>query len=177
MKEVAPESHVEAMSREHRAGMAAWEALAESVEAIEIQSPRDGIDVWIDDARTRQVRVPKLDTDLIAQSVRTRLSLHITFFDFGPECAWAQERGLDYGRSAQLLVVKSKQLCMDYNAGLASQESYLRRSRQTDASVEKAAAVRDAMIEFYVELKGAARGKLDRQLGLQGRRSQRRPGK
>lgn len=39
---------------------------------------------------------------------------------------------------AQLVIVKSKRLCMDYNAGLLSQGSYLRASRQIDAAFARA---------------------------------------
>lgn len=175
-EEKAPDSAVESLSQKHREQMAAWDEFVVCVGQVAIQPPSDPIEVWVDDARTRQVKVPRLDTDLIAESVKTRITLHISFFDFGPECAWAQDKGLEYGHAAQELIVKSKQLCMDYNAGLVSQETFERRSRQIDASVEKAAEVRDEMAEMLGELKGAARDKLDRQLELQGHGSGKRGG-
>ncbi|MFT5155179.1 MAG: hypothetical protein ACI841_005190, partial [Planctomycetota bacterium] len=156
------------LSNKHREEMAAWDQFVESCGEVRIERPANAIEVWVDDARTKKIIASELDTDVIAESVKTRLSMHISFFDFGPEVGWAQDKGLDYGRSSQLLIVKSKKLCMDYNASLITQETYSRRSRQIDASIEKAAQVRSEMVEFYVELKDEMRKKLDFELKRQG---------
>lgn len=156
-----PASAVEQISEGHRADMKAWDTFVATVGEFRVGSPSDTVEVWVDDRRERKVVVPRLDTDIIAASVRTRLSLQISFFNLGPECTWAKQKGTDYGHAAQLLIIKSKQLCMDYNAGLISQETYLRNSRQIDASVEKAAEVRQGLTDFYAALAGAAFARAD----------------
>ncbi len=162
-----PASTVEELSEKHRADMKAWDAFVESVGEFQVDPTTDTIKVRVDDTSERMVTVPRLDTDVIAASVKTRLSLHISFFNLGPECTWAREKGLDYGHAAQLVIIKSKRLCMDYNAGLVSQASYVYTSREIDASIEKAAAVRQGMIEFYVALKGSARTRADKMFDRQ----------
>jgi hypothetical protein len=150
-------SAVEEISKAARSDMKAWDAFVESVGEFRVDPPSDSVDVWVDDTMGRKISVPKLDTDIIASSVKTRLKLQISFFNLGPECSWAREKGLDYGYAAQLVILKSKRLCTDYNSGLISQETYLRTSRQIDASVEKAAAVRQGLIKFYTTLKDTGR--------------------
>lgn len=167
---------LEEWSREHRTDMEAWSQFTEGVEAVHVQPPADAITVWVDDAQTRKVEVPRLDTDLIADNVVTRLSLQICFFDFGPECSWAQRTGERYGEVAQLLVLKSKQLCADYNAGLVSQEGYQRRREAIDAAVERAATVRERMVDFVHAFKQTARDKLEWYLDVERQRGEPRDG-
>lgn len=156
-----PASAVEQISEGHRADMKAWDTFVASVGEFHVRPSSNTVEVYVDDSRERKVIVPRLDTDLIAASVTTRLSLQISFFNLGPECTWAKQKGLDYGHAAQLVIIKSKRLCMDYNAGLISQETYVRNSRQIDASIEKAAEVRQGLMEFYAALKGAAFARAD----------------
>jgi hypothetical protein len=166
MSEQDQTSVVDDLSKAHREEMAAWDAFVASVGEVRVNSDPDTVSVFVDDKRDRKIDAPKLDVDMIAKSVKTRLCLHFNFFNFGPECAWAQTKGIEYGNAAQMLIVKSKQLCMDYNAGLVTQESYLRRSRRIDASIEQAGKVREGLVEFYIALKGEARNKLDRRLRI-----------
>ncbi|MEZ5962250.1 MAG: hypothetical protein R3F56_00260 [Planctomycetota bacterium] len=157
-----PDSVVAQLSAGHRADMRAWDTFVASVGEFHAGSTADTIEVYVDDERDRKIVVPRLDTDIIAVSVRTRLGLHICFFSFGPEFAWTRQKGLDYGHAAQLVIIKSKRLCMDYNAGLLSQESYLRRSRQIDAALDKAAEVRQGLMDFYAALRGASFARAER---------------
>ena len=110
--------------------------------------------------------MPKLDPELLARSLKQRLSLHLTYYGFGPEIAWAKKSGVRYDEAAQLLIVKYKQLCMDYNAGLVSQESYQRRREEVDAAAERAAKVREEMFGFMRKLSKEAFAELDRQSDL-----------
>lgn len=160
-KKRRPASTVEKISEGHRADMKAWDTFVASVGEFRVGPPSDTVEVWVDDRHERRVVVPRLDTDIIATTVKTRLSLQISFFNLGPECTWAKQKGLDYGHAAQLVIIKSKRLCMDYNAGLISQETYVRNSRQIDASIEKAEEVRQGLMEFYATLKGAAFARAD----------------
>ena len=82
--------------------------------------------------------------------------------NFGPEFSWATQKGVEYDHFAQQVIGKSKRLCMDYNAGLLSPESYLRASRQIDAAVDRAAEVRQGMMEFNAALEGAVFARADR---------------
>lgn len=156
-----PPSVVKQLSEGHRADMQAWDAFVASVGEFHVAPASNTVEVYLDDSRERKVRVPRLDTDIIAASVKTRLSLQISFFNLGPECTWAKQKGLDYGHAAQLVIIKCKRLCMDYNAGLISQETYLRNSRQIDASIDKAAEVRRGLIDFYTALKASAFARAD----------------
>lgn len=156
-----PASVVGQLSADHRADMQAWDTFVASVGEFRVGSAGDTIEVFVDDKRERKVAVPRLDTDIIAASVKTRLGIHVCFFSVGPEFAWTRQRGLDYGHAAQLVIIKSKRLCMDYNAGLISQEAYLRSSRQIDAAIDRAAEVRQGLMDFYAALKGAAFARAD----------------
>ncbi len=156
-----PASVIQKLSEGHRADMQAFDTFVASAGEFRAPPPSDTIDVWVDDRRERKVNVPRLDTDVIAATVTTRLSLHICFFNLGPECAWAKTKGLEYGHAAQIVILKCKRLCMDYNAGLISQETYLRESRRIDASIDKAAEMRKGMLDFYAALKSAAFGRAD----------------
>jgi len=166
LRESEPDSLVERMSRPHQDQMDAWDAFQGSVKQLAIDPPRNAIEVWVDDARTRKVEVPELDTDLLAQNVETRLTLYISFMHFGPEAEWARKRGLEYGAAAQELVVKSKQLCMDYNAGLVPQETFDRRRAAIDASLDLAGRIQEQTIEFTRQQKDSARSELDRRLEM-----------
>lgn len=156
-----PASVVAQLSAGHRADMQAWDNFVASVGEFRVDASADTIEVYVDDQRARKVTVPRLDTDVIAATVKTRLGIHICFFHVGPEVAWTRQRGLDYDHAAQLVILKSKRLCMDYNAGLISQEAYLRSSRQIDEALEKGAEVRQGLMDFYAALKGASFARAD----------------
>lgn len=166
LRDARSESLVEQMSQTHRDQMDAWSAFHGAVQNLAVDPPRDAIEVWVDDERTRRVQVPRLDTDLLAQHVETRLTLHISFMFVGPEAEWARQRGLEYGAAAQELILKSKQLCMDYNADLVPQESFAHRRAAIDASLDMAARLQERAIEFTRQLKSSARDRLDRRLEM-----------
>lgn len=143
--------------------MARWEQLVER--STPAPSRHATLEVDVDDAGTRRRRVEPLNTDRIAQSYRTRLGLHISLFNLGPELAWTRERGLEYDRLAQELIVKTKLLCAEFNAGQMSIETYQRRRDAIDASVAAAGRVREELGRLSGIYKGLMGDELDRLLG------------
>lgn len=119
------------------------------------------IEVWKDDAHTQKIKVPRLNTDLIASRVRRELTFRVSVYNLGPELSWATDRGVDYDYAVQVLIIKYKQLCMDYNAGLISQESYRRRREEIESAVARARRVREAMHRLARALAREAFDELD----------------
>lgn len=167
-KTKAGPSLVDRMSGEHLEAMSAseMEQFEQSVDKVGITPSGEQIEVWVDDAQTRKAEVYKIDTDLFAQNVETRLSLHVTWFDFGPEMTWAKKRGVDYSEVCQLLIVKYKQLCMEFNSQLVSLESFDRRRAEIDKAVDNASKVRERMVGFIQKMKDGAFQELERQMEL-----------
>ncbi len=167
-KTKAGPSLVDRMSQQHLESMSAseMEQFEKSVDEVDVTPSGEQIEVWVDDAQTRKATVYKIDTDLFAQNVETRLSLHVTWFDFGPEMTWAKKRGIDYTEVCQLLIVKFKQLCMEFNSQLVSLESFDRRRNEIDEAVEKASMVRERMVGFIQKMKEGAFQELERQMEL-----------
>lgn len=167
-KTKAPPSLVDRMSGDHLDAMSASEMdqFEQSVDKVAVTPSGEQIEVWVDDAQTRKAIVYKIDTDLFAQNVETRLSLHVTWFDFGPEMTWARKRGVDYTEVCQLLIVKYKQLCMEYNSQLVSLESFDRRRAEIDKAVDNASRVRERMVGFVQKMKDGAFQELERQMEL-----------
>lgn len=137
-------SLVDRVSREHREQMALASVarFEEGVERMKGGKGDDTIEVLVNDRSTEKTTVSKLDAEILVQNVSTRLALHIYFFNFGPEIAWAKEKGIAYESAAQQLIIRYRQLCVEFNAGLVSLEAFDRRRRAIDAAIEKAAAVR-----------------------------------
>ena len=160
------QSLVDRMSRGHHEQMVSEELsrFEKCVGDVEVAPTGDLIEVWVDDTRKRRIKAPRIDTDLLARNTDSRLALHIAYFDFGPELEYGRKRGIEYTRISQLLVIKYKQLCMDYNAGLVSQESFDRIRREINASIENAAKARERMVGFLREMKKSALGDLQRRL-------------
>ena len=140
--------------------------IEQSVGKVGVKPRGDTVQVWEDEKHSRKITVPKLDPELLAKSLKQRLSLHLTYYSFGPEITWARKTGIQYDEAAQLLVVKYKQLCVDYNAGLVSQESYHQRRREIDAAAERASKVREEMFQFMRRLSREAFADLDRHVDL-----------
>jgi hypothetical protein len=134
----------------------------QSVERVRVAPPIQMIEVWQDDARTRKVQVAKLDPDVIAQNVKRKLSLFIPFYYFGAEMSWARETGLKYDHTTQILIVKYKQLCVDFNSGLLSLEAYGRRRQEIDEATDRAIKFREEMLRMHQRLARAAFKELDR---------------
>jgi len=104
--------------------------------------PKKGeiIQIWKNDARTKRIKVRKLDHESIMQNVEASVSAGAKFciFDMGPKAKRALATKAEYNRTARMLILKYKQLCMEYNAGLVTQESYARRLQELYAAEEKA---------------------------------------
>ncbi|MFH1998160.1 MAG: hypothetical protein ABIK28_00700 [Planctomycetota bacterium] len=170
-------SVVEAMSQEHRVVLAEAEKMADteieefrnqvnSIRSTRLGGGEDRISVWKDDTRTEEVDVSRLDTDLIAQTTTTRLSLHITWFNFGPEYEWAKKKGLEFDEAAQRLIIMYKQLCMDFNAGLVSLKGFHEARERIDAAIARAAEVRERMQLFMQAMKKNAIDEMDRHFDM-----------
>lgn len=126
----------------------------------------DKLEVWEDDTQSRKITVSRLDTDLIAQTTTTRLSLHITWFNFGPEYQWAKKKGLDYDENAQRLIIMYKQLCMDFNAGLVSYAGFHKARKEIEAAIARAAEVRERMQLLVQAMKQEAMDDMDREFDM-----------
>lgn len=135
-----------------------------SVENVAVERDEGTVEVWVDDAKTKKVTTAKLNPDLLAQNVKQKLGLHLAFYSFGPEMVWAKDQGTSYDHAAQMLILKYRQLMMDYNAGLVSQEALDRRRREIDAAIEKAELAREAMFVFMRRLAREAFAELDAHL-------------
>ena len=146
--------------------------LQESVTAMKVEPTPDKIWVWKDDAKTDKVYVAKLDPDAIAQNEEKKLTLFLSYYSFGPETTWAKKVGHHYKRSAQMLIVKYKQLCLDFNAGLVSLEAYGRRRREIEDAVDKANRTREQMFQMHRKLAKAAFHELDHYVDLFNRQAQ-----
>ncbi len=133
---------------------------------IKVKKPKDTIQVWATEAKQRKLTVPKLDPRLIADNVKRALSFRVTYYSFGPELTWAKGKGLEYSHYAQMLIIKYKQLCMDYNAGLVSQEAYQQRRQEIDAAIARARKVREEMFVFMRMLAKEAFDELDGQVDM-----------
>ena len=138
----------------------------QSVQRIRVAPPIDMIEVWQDDAKTRKVQVGKLDPDVIAQNVKSKLSLFIPFYYFGAQMSWARETGLKYDHTIQMLIVKYKQLCVDFNSGLLSLEAYGRRRQEIDEAIERAIKFREEMNRMHQRLAKASFKELDRYIEI-----------
>jgi hypothetical protein len=169
MERKAPASTVKTLTRDHqlqiRAAMTDFENAVQAVDVKRAEAD-DTFQVWKDESRKEKITVSKLDTDLIAQAIKTRLSLHITWFNFGPEFSWARKKGLDYGEVAQRLIIRYKQLCVDFNSQLLSLESFHRMRRHIDEVIDQAAQVRERMQLFAQALKRGSMEEMDRQFGM-----------
>ena len=144
----------------------------ESVRKVKCEPKPNMIWVWKDDAKTDKVYVAKLDTDAIAKNEQKKLTLFLSYCSFGPEMTWAKKVGHHYKRSAQMLIVKYKQLCVDFNAGLISLETYDRRRREIEAATEKASRTREQMFQMHRKLAKAAFHELDHYVDLFNRQPQ-----
>lgn len=138
----------------------------ESVQRVRVAPPIHMIEVWQDDARTRKVQVARFDPDVIAQNVKRKLTLFLSYYNFGPEMTWAKETGLQYDHTTQMLIVKYKQLCVEFNAGLLSLEAYERRRKEIDEATERAASFREEMLRMHQRLARAAFKELDRHIDI-----------
>jgi hypothetical protein len=138
----------------------------QSVQRVRVAPPIQKIEVWQDDAKTRKVQVAKLDPDVIAQNVIRKLNLFIPFYNFGAEMSWAREKGLKYDHTTQVLIVKYKQLCVEFNSGLLSLETYRRRRQAIDEATERAIKFREEMFRMHQRLARAAFKELDRYIDV-----------
>jgi hypothetical protein len=169
MRRKAPPSMVKSMTRDHQAQIrTAMADFQNSVKKVDVRlgDDSDKISVWKDEVQTEKVSVSRLDTDLIAQSTKTSLSLHITWFNFGPELSWARKKGLDYGEVAQRLIIRYKQLCVDFNSRLLSLESFHRTREHIDEAIDQAAQVRERMQIFAQVLKQGSLDEMDSQFDM-----------
>ena len=135
--------------------------LGKCVDQVKVAPPGEMVEIWVDDARTRKVSKGKLDPETIASLTKRTLTLGLSYYGFGPQMNWAKRSGLQYDQAVQELIVKYKQLCVDFNAGLLTQESFDRRRRQIDQAIEKAEQVREEMFQFQRRLARAAFDQLD----------------
>ena len=138
----------------------------ESVQRVRVAPPIEMIEVWQDDARTRKVQVARLDPDALAQNVKRKLTLFVSYYNFGPEMTWAKKTGLQYDHTTQMLIIKYKQLCVDFNAGLLSLETHDRRRREIDEATERAVRFREEMLRMHQRLARAAFKELDRHIEI-----------
>ena len=170
LKKKKQPSVLDRMSREHREEMARTSVTTfqAGVKRIEIERRDDTIEVYLTDAKKKRTIVARLDPELLAQNVSTRVALHLYFFSFGPEIAWARKKGMDY-ESASQLIIKYRQLCVEFNSGLVSLESFDRRRKAIDAAIERAAAVRAEFLAMARKMAENAEREMERQLEMRSR--------
>ncbi|MBU0756198.1 MAG: hypothetical protein KJ645_13730, partial [Planctomycetes bacterium] len=70
---------------------------------------------------------------------------------------------LDYGETAQKLILRYKQLCVDFNAGLVSLAAFHESRERIEEAVAQAAGMRERMHQFMQVLKRGAFDEMDQQ--------------
>ena len=66
--------------------------------------PGGTVTIYVDDAKTRQITVPKLDPDEIAEKSKFGLSFGFSIGDIGISLGWERKKGIEYDEKCEELI-------------------------------------------------------------------------